>query len=218
MYARTNNTCVFVCVYANTWDREIAHTRAGLLPSTTGRLSTDYSYRTTIRFLNIGVMAILSLLPRDLVSSDLPPVCIRKERLYCPAHSWYLISLQALGANPTTSALPVSPLGACVCVRTYRHAHLLATTLHWLLSLTCSVQEGNRTLAHSWLHSPAANISPHSFFSKNCMLHFYSNHMSTSTVGLADKDPSSQVLPLSPLSRTFSTGIWLLKHWEIAKK
>lgn len=52
---------------------------------------------------------------RPLVSSDLPPVCIRKERLYYPAHSWYLISLQALGANPTTPVLLVSPLGACVC-------------------------------------------------------------------------------------------------------
>ena len=190
MHARSNTMCVFVCTYANIWDRKTTHTHEGSVPSSAGRLSTDCSYRTMIQFLNISIMVFLFTSPqRSLVSSDLPPVCIRKERLYCPAHFWYLISLQALGANPTTSVLPVSPVSACVCVYMYSHAHLLVTALHWLLSLTCSVQEGNGTLAHSWLHSPAANISSHSFFSRNYILHFYFKHISASTVSLAVQRP-----------------------------
>lgn len=134
---------------------------------------------------------------RSLVSSDLPPVCIRKERLYRPAHSWYLISLQALGANPTTFVLPVSRcMRLCVCVCMYRHAHLLVTTLHWLLSLICSVQEGNRTLAYSWLYSPAANISSHSFFSRNFILHFYFKCISTPTVSLTVQRPQFPGAPV----------------------
>lgn len=86
------------------------------LPSFTGRLSADQSFRTTRQFLNISIMAFLFSSPkRSLVWSDLLPVCIIKEGLHNPAHPWYFISLQALGANSTTSALPDSPDGACVC-------------------------------------------------------------------------------------------------------
>lgn len=106
--------CVLICKSRRLG--ECARTRADFLPSSTGSLSADCSSRTTIQFLNISIMVFLFTSPkRSLVSSDLPPVCIRKERLYYPAHSWYLISLQALGANPTTPVLLVSPLGACIC-------------------------------------------------------------------------------------------------------
>lgn len=123
MYARTNNTCVFVCTYANTRPWNCPHT-CRFIPHSTGRLPTDCSCMTTIRFLNISIRVFLFTSPqRSLVSSDLPPACIRKERLYCPAHCWYLSSLQALGANPSSCVLPVSPLVACVCVCVYEQTY-----------------------------------------------------------------------------------------------
>ena len=117
-YVCKNQQHVCICVYICKHMRQgnCTHT-CRLIPQLYRQASTDCSYRTTIWFLNISITVFLFTSPqRSLVSSDLPPVCIRKERLYCPAHSWYLISLQALGANPTTTVLPVSPLGACVCV------------------------------------------------------------------------------------------------------
>lgn len=117
-YVCRNQQCMCFCVLICKSRRlgECTRTRADFLPSSTGSLSADCSSRTTIQFLNISIMVFLFTSPkRSLVSSDLPPVCIRKERLYYPAHSWYLISLQALGANPTTPVLLVSPLGACIC-------------------------------------------------------------------------------------------------------
>lgn len=132
-------TRVYLCAYMQTHETGKPHTHVqAYSPAPQAGFPQTAPTGQRYDFLTLASRYFFSLPPRDLVSSDLPPVCIRKERLYCPAHSWYLISLQALGANPTTSVLSVSPLGACVCVCVfmYRHAHLLVTTLQWLLSLT----------------------------------------------------------------------------------
>lgn len=115
--------CSYACknqqhMCANSRGRGIAHKHAGYsLAPDTGFLQTAPTGQRH-NFLTLAPWQFFSLLPRELVSSDLSPVCIRKERLYCPARSWYLISLQALGANPTTSVLLVSSFGACVCTHT----------------------------------------------------------------------------------------------------
>lgn len=214
MHARTNNTCVFVRTYANIRDREIAHTRAGLFPSSTGRLSTDCSYRMTIRFLNISIMVFLFTSPqRSLVSSDLPPVCIRKERLYRPAHSWYLISLQALGANPTTFVLPVSPLGACVCacVRVCTDMHICS----WQPYTGCfpwfalyKKGTGPWPIAGSIAQLPT---SAPTLFSRNFILHFYFKCIFTPTVSLTVQRPQ---FPGAPVLLTMGGH----SPWNLATK
>lgn len=123
--------------------------------------STDCSCRTMTAFLNLSITVLLFSYPqRSLVSSDLPPVCIRKERLHCPAHGWYLISLQALGANPTTSCLSCWCLWMWGCL--YRHAHLLPLAAFPDLLWTRREQD----CGSNWLQSSAANISSLSFLQK----------------------------------------------------
>lgn len=134
------------------------HTHAGLFPAP-HRLSTDC--RTMTPFLNLSITVFLFSYPqRSLVSSDLPPVCIRKERLHCPAHSWYLNSLQALGANPTTSWLSSWCLWVWGCL--YRHAHLLPLPAFPDLLWTRREQDSGS----SWLHSSAASLNSLSFLQK----------------------------------------------------
>lgn len=160
MCTGTNNTSAFVCTCANTPDGNGAHTRAGLLPAP-HRLPTDCSCRTMTACPNLSITVFLFSYPqRSPVSSDLPPVCIRKERLHCPAHSWYLISLQALGANPTTSCLSSWCLWVWGCL--YRHAHLLPLAAFPDLLWTRWDQDSGS----DWLHSSAANTSSLSFLQK----------------------------------------------------
>lgn len=150
MCTGTNNTsATTVCKL----EMEMGHTHhgAGLLPAP-HRLSC----RTVTPFPNLSIPVFLFSHPqRSPVSSDLPPVCIGKERLHCPAHSWYLISLQALGANPITSCLSSWWVWGCL----HRHAPLLP--LAAFPDLLWTTRE--RDSGSSWLHSSAANISSLSF-------------------------------------------------------
>lgn len=145
----------FVCTCANTRDGSGAHTRAELLQLHTG------SYRLLLQDSDLSITVLLFPSPqRSLVSSDLPPGCFRKERLHCPAHSWCLISAQALGANPTTSCLSSWCCWVWGCL--YRHAHPLP--LPAFPDLLWSRSELNS--GPSWLHSSAANISSLYFLQK----------------------------------------------------
>lgn len=203
MCTGTNNTSAFVCLRANTRDGNGAHTRAGLLPAP-HRLSTDCSCRTMAPVLNLSITVFLFTSPqRSLVSSDLPPVCIRKERLHCPARSWYLISLQALGANPTTSCLCS---WCCGCGGVCTDMHI---SLHWLPSLTCSAQEGNRILAQAGSVVQLPTSAP-TLFSRNYILHLYFKHISCQSRSPKTLVPRCSHSP--HCGRAFSTGIWLMKH------
>lgn len=182
---------------------EMGHTHVqGCSQLHTGSLQTAPAGQCH-QFSTSASQCSFSLLPRDLVFSDLPPVCIRKERLHCPARSWYLISLQALGANPTTSCLCS---GCCGCGGVCTGMHI---SLHWLPSLTCSAQEQNRILAQagSIVQLPT---SASTLFSRNYILHFYFKHISCQSRSPKTLVPRCSHSPRC--GRAFSTGIWLMKH------
>lgn len=187
--------CVHVCKHPR-WKWGTHTCRA--VPSSTQALCRLQD-NDTISSLSITVF-LFSCPQRSLISSDLPPVCIRKERLHCPAHSWCLNSLQALGANPTTSWLSSWCLWVWGCL--YRHAHLLP-----LPDLLWTRREQILAQAGSIAQLPT---SAPSLFSRNYILHFYFKHISCQSS--SPKTLISRCSHSPHHGRAFSTGICLLKH------
>lgn len=131
-YVCKNQQHMCVCVHICKHMRQVNCTHPHrLIPQLHRQAFYRLLLRTMLWFLYINIMVFLFTSPqRSLVSSAQPPFCIRKERLYCPAHSWYLIYTKIwvlIPPPPYRLSLFLAHVFVCVCM--YRHAHLLVTAL-----------------------------------------------------------------------------------------